>query len=171
MSLQAVGEVVECASVAHVAGYETARQIGYLVGEGVPYAMEFLRRCVRRGLYGVALLDERVEVNHFEVVVEELDDDFAGDPLRKRSYGSEDCSFGHGGRLRSNVCGFSFFFSLSFYFDLFIDKKVYFPELRVRPGMKYTSRGSPTEKFNKELTNPRDVDQVRMRKREGGEKK
>lgn len=77
--LQALGDVVEGAGVGDLARHDAAGQVGDLVREGVPHALLLLGQGVRRRRDGVALDDERVEVDHLEVVVEEVEDGFAGE--------------------------------------------------------------------------------------------
>jgi hypothetical protein len=73
MGLQAVGEVMECTGVGDLAGHDAAGQVGDLIGERVPGAIALVgRRMVWRN-DGMALLDERVQVNHLDMVVEERD--------------------------------------------------------------------------------------------------
>lgn len=89
--LQAAREVVEGTRVrdGHVAR-------GQLVGERVPRAPELLLWRVRRRRDAVPLPDERVQVNHLDVVVEEGDGGLAGEPEGERRDGREEAAFGHG---------------------------------------------------------------------------
>lgn len=80
MRLDAAGEVVEGCCVGDVAGGKAAGEVGHLVGEGVPHAGEFLVGRVAGRRDAVTFLDERVEVNHLDVVVEEGDCCVAGEP-------------------------------------------------------------------------------------------
>lgn len=97
MRLQALGDVVEGAGVGDLARHDAAGQVGDLVREGVPHALLLLGQGVRRRRDGVPLDDERVEVDHLEVVVEEVEDGFAGEGGGEGGYGCECCST-HDGR-------------------------------------------------------------------------
>ena len=58
-----------------MAGHDAAREVGDLVSEGVPCAAMLLQDGVRGWWDGVPFDDERVEVYHFQMVVEEVDGD------------------------------------------------------------------------------------------------
>lgn len=70
---------MEAASVADVSRGQAAGQVGDFVGEGVPGAGVLFRGRVGRRGDEVTLFDEGVEVDHLEVVVEEVEDGIAGD--------------------------------------------------------------------------------------------
>lgn len=79
MCLKAFRKVIECASIRDLTGNNTAWKVVDAVGEGVPNTpLLFSRSVWRRGDW-MTLLDERVEVYHLEVVMEEVDNDLAGD--------------------------------------------------------------------------------------------
>lgn len=78
------------------AGEGTARQVGDFVGDQVPNAVEFLRGSLWRRLDGMAVDDQRIQVDHLDVVVEGCEDVLAGDGGRERGYGCEDGAFRHG---------------------------------------------------------------------------
>jgi hypothetical protein len=69
MGLQAIGQVVKGAGVADLAGHDATWEVGDLVGQRVPDAFALVVGAVVGGLDGVALDDERVEVNHLDVVM------------------------------------------------------------------------------------------------------
>lgn len=104
MRLDAVGQVVEGARVrdvarghlAAVAGPVGAGEVVDAVRERVPHAVALVGVGVGRRLNGVPLDDERVQVDHVDVAVEEVEDHLAGHARRQRAYGREDGSLGHG---------------------------------------------------------------------------
>lgn len=72
--LQPVGYVVECTCVGDVAVGQSAREIGDPVCQGPPRAVVLFWCGVGRRFDGMSLLDERVEIYHLLMVVEEVDD-------------------------------------------------------------------------------------------------
>ena len=95
--LQAPGQVVERAGVGDVAADEVRPgQVGDLVGDGVPDAVALLGLGAGGRRDGVALDDERVEVDHLGVVVEELEGHGAGDAHGEGRDARECCPFTHG---------------------------------------------------------------------------
>lgn len=93
MGLKAVDEVVEAGLICHLSRDEAAREIADFVCEGVPDAVEFFRGCFRRGFYRVSLFDQRVEVYHFHMAMEGLNDCFTRDSSGEGCYSREDSSF------------------------------------------------------------------------------
>lgn len=91
--------------VGDAAGVEAAGQVGDPVGEGVPLRVVLFGGGGGGGSDGVALLDEGLEVDHFDVVVQGGEDGGAGDARRERGDGREEGAFGH-------FRGFSFPFLL-----------------------------------------------------------
>lgn len=67
-----------------------------LTGEGIPGAVELFCRGVARRRADMALDDERVQVDHLDMVVQRLQHGVAGDARRQRRDGGEDGSLGHG---------------------------------------------------------------------------
>ena len=96
MRLQSHGEVVEAGGVADLAVGHAAREIVDSVGEGVPDTAELFGAGVAGRFDRMSFDDERVEVDHADVVVEELEDGSAGDACGKGSNGCEDGTFRHG---------------------------------------------------------------------------
>lgn len=94
--LDAVGEVVEGGGIRNLAGHETAGKIGDLVGQAPPYAAGLLVGGMRRRRDGMALDDQRIQVDHLLVVMQEFDDDLAGDARRQRRDGRERRALRHG---------------------------------------------------------------------------
>lgn len=87
--LQPVGHVAKRARVRDVAREQVAGKVRDLVGKRVPDAGLLLGLGVGRRRDGVPLLDQRVEVDHLEVVVEEGDDDIARQAGRQGGDGCE----------------------------------------------------------------------------------
>lgn len=92
---------METRGVGYLGGREvgegSARQVGDFVGDQVPDAVKFLRGGLRRRLDRMAVNDQRIQVDHLDVVVEGCEDVLAGDRGRESGYGCEDGAFGHGG--------------------------------------------------------------------------
>lgn len=97
MRLNPIGQVVEGAGVRDVARHFTAGEVVNFVSERVPHATALLGAGVRGDVDGVAFNDERVEVDEFGVVVEEVEDDFARDARGQRADGCENGALRHGG--------------------------------------------------------------------------
>lgn len=89
--LHPVGHVAKRARVRNIARQQVAREVRDLVGERVPDAGLLLGLGVGRRRDGVPLLDQRVEVDHLEVVVEEGDDDITRQAGRQ---GGDSCEGG-----------------------------------------------------------------------------
>jgi len=70
MRLQPVGQVAERARVSDVASVEVAREVRDFVGERIPDAGLLLGFGVGRGRDGVPLLDQRVEIDHLQVIMQ-----------------------------------------------------------------------------------------------------
>ena len=68
----------------------------YPVGEGVPDAAELLGAGVSRWVDRVSIDDERVEVDHGDVVVEKVEDSGAGNACGQGRDSREDGPFRHG---------------------------------------------------------------------------
>ena len=103
MCLQAVAQVVEAGVVRHSSRIQPAGQIVYFVRQRVPDAMVFLGRSSCGRFARVALFDEWVQVDHFNVSVEGFEDGLACDSGWQARYRGENGSFRHrcwrGGRI------------------------------------------------------------------------
>lgn len=95
MRLYAIHQIMECAGISDIAGHP--RQIGYLVGQRVPLAAELIHRSMRRRWDRVALLDERVEIYHLLMIVEEIENDFPRHTRWEWCDGGENSALRHGG--------------------------------------------------------------------------
>lgn len=95
--LHAEWEVVETDVVGDAAGVETAGEVRDFVGEGVPLGVELFGGGGGGGFDGVTLLDEGLEIDHFDVVVQGGEDGGAGDAWGKGGDGGKEGAFGHVG--------------------------------------------------------------------------
>jgi hypothetical protein len=98
MSLNTEWQVVESAGVRDISRHDAAWQVRDLVSERVPDAATLLGLSISRRLNDVAFLDQRVEINHLEVVVEEFDGRLARHIGWQRADVGEDGSLKHDGR-------------------------------------------------------------------------
>lgn len=85
---------MERASICDIAGHP--RQIRDLVGQRKPLAMKLINRGMRRRRDWVSFLDQRVQVNHLLVIMEEVEDDLPRNTRWKRRNSGEDGTFRHG---------------------------------------------------------------------------
>lgn len=69
MCLYAICEIVETGGVGDLGGRDAAGKVRDAVGDEVPDAVELFGCGFWRRFYGMALFYERVEVDHFDVVV------------------------------------------------------------------------------------------------------
>ncbi len=76
MRLQSHWQVVKACGVGDFPLYQTAGQVLYAIRQGVPLAVELLVAGRRRGLDGVALNHQRVQVYHFDVAMQGLENGF-----------------------------------------------------------------------------------------------
>lgn len=96
MGLDAARQVMKSSRVGDISGDDAAGQIRDLVGHAPPGAAALLGGGVRRRVDGVPLDDQRVQVDHLHVVVQEVDDDLARDARRQRRDGRERAALRHG---------------------------------------------------------------------------
>lgn len=104
MRLHASSEIVEAAEKGDMSGGQTAGEVVDFVGHGVPLAVNcFFGVGVGGRFAGVALFDERVEVDHFGVAVEGLEDCCTGYAFGQGGQSGEGGSFEHGGQGSGKV--------------------------------------------------------------------
>lgn len=82
---------------------EAARKVIDFVGDGVPCSMVLFCGCLFWGLDGMAFCDQRVEIDHAEVVVERFEDGLARYAGGNGGYCREEGSFRHSGKVASDV--------------------------------------------------------------------
>lgn len=103
--LDAVGEVVEGGGILNLAGHETARKIGDLISQAPPYAAGLLVGRMRGRRDGMPLDDQRIQVDHLLVVMQEFDDDLAWGARGQRRDGRERRALRHGSFVVSRFWG------------------------------------------------------------------
>ncbi len=97
MCLETVGKIVEATVEGHTASVEATGEVVDFVADGIPLAGKLLGGGVGGRFNGVALCDERIEIDHLNMVVEGIEDCFSRNACRKASDSGEVSSLGHGG--------------------------------------------------------------------------
>lgn len=97
MCLETVGKIVEATIEGHTASVEATGEVVDFVADGIPLAGKLFGGGIRGRFNGVALCDERIEIDHLNMVVEGIEDCFSRNACRKASDSGEVSSLGHGG--------------------------------------------------------------------------
>ncbi len=96
MRLDAVGQVVKGGGIFNLAGHEAAGEVRNLIRQTPPHAAGLFLGSVRGWRDGVPLDDQRIQVDHLLVVVQEVDDDLARDARGQGRDGCECRALRHG---------------------------------------------------------------------------
>lgn len=95
VGLQPIAEIVETGAIGDFARVHTAGQILDFVGHGVPNAMKFLGGSLCRRFDRMTFFDQRVQIDHLDMIMETLQNNLSCYSGRKASKRGEYGSFRH----------------------------------------------------------------------------
>lgn len=86
---------MEAAVESDGARVQTTRKVVDLVGDGIPLRVILLGTCFMWWFDWMTFCDEGIQIDHFDMIVQRLEDCLARDARRKRGHRSEKSSLGH----------------------------------------------------------------------------